>query len=55
MDKNWVNEAKGFKARFMLFSWRVENGVCQSEESWGPFPSANVSKDNMSSPTKLVS
>ena len=37
----------GFKARFMLFSWRVEYGVCESEDSWPPFPSANVNKDNM--------
>ena len=37
----------GFKARFMLFSWRVEYGVCESEDSWPPFPSANVNKDNI--------
>ena len=41
----WIK--MGFKARFMLFSWRVEYGVCESEDSWPPFPSANVNKDNM--------
>ena len=36
------------KARFMLFSWRVEYVVCESEVRWTPFPSANVNKDTMS-------